>query len=288
MIGYTAQKKYFLEALNAGTLAHAYCLVGPEGVGKRTLANEVAASIFNVPVDKVPLNANYIYMARLEDEKTGKLKKEISVAQARELRARLSGSSWGGTWRVVVIDEAELLNTEAANALLKLLEEPPKNTIFFLLTTNDGLLLPTIQSRVQLLNLAPLSDAELAAALPEVNDDMLKLAWGRPGRARAFLHDSEKLAWYTEETKRWHDMRGAPLYAKIALIEKLYGDKDDAQRGREKLDEVLELWTMLARADMLAAKSDHTKLLDAIAAGRKMLGMNVHPRLIVENILLYI
>ena len=173
MIGYGAQKKYFLEALHAGSLAHAYILVGPDGVGKRTLAMEVAAELMQVPVEKVTVNPNFLYVRRLEDEKTGKLKKELSVAQARELRARLAGSAWGSGYRVVVIDEVELLNAEAANALLKLLEEPPKDTVFFLLTNNDVQLLPTIISRGVRIVLAPLGDSELGAALettvPDVN-----------------------------------------------------------------------------------------------------------------------
>ncbi len=294
MIGHEPLKKYFAEAILHGTLAHAYCLVGPEGVGKRAVATWVAAQLLQTPEEKVKQHPNYIYVARREDEKTGKLKKEITVAQARELKAALTAGVWGSGYRVVIIDDAELLNAEAGNALLKLLEEAPTQTVFFLLTTNDFVLLPTIRSRVQLMHCLPVADdaiqraAQDNGATPEVAQEIARFALGRPGPALEMARNAQTLAWYRQELARWKSLAGNSLHKKISLVEDLFGDKDDGVRGRAHLSSVLELWMAFARTSLLTGSSEAAQIIDRIAQGRAELDKNVHPRLIVENILLHI
>ncbi len=107
-----------------GTFSHAYCLIGASQIGKRTLANQLAAQILGVSVAGLATNPDYVYVERQEDEKTGKKKKEISADQIRQVREKFYNSSWLNGYKVIVLDEAELLNEESGNAFLKILKFP--------------------------------------------------------------------------------------------------------------------------------------------------------------------
>jgi DNA polymerase III subunit delta' len=125
-------------------------------------------------------------LVRTANPKTGKMRTEIVVDQVREM-TDFFGLSRDGEWRVIIIDPVEELNRNAANALLKILEEPPANCCFILISHAPGRLLPTIKSRCRKLELSALADTEVTAVLRqnelEAPDDILVLAQGSPGRA---------------------------------------------------------------------------------------------------------
>nr|WP_236638303.1 hypothetical protein [Mangrovicoccus ximenensis] len=106
------------------------------------------------------------------DEKTGRLKAEIPVDAVRALKRFLSMSAADGGARVVIVDAADEMNTSAANALLKLLEEPPKDTVLILVSHQPGRLLPTIRSRCRVLRLPPLAPWAMAEALAHTGADI--------------------------------------------------------------------------------------------------------------------
>src|SRR5690606_22739828 len=108
---------------------------------------------------------NLLHLTRPVDEKTGKVKSAITVDEVRKAGKFLAQTSGTGNWRIVIIDPADDLNRNAANAILKILEEPPKRSLFLVLTHAPGKLLPTIRSRCLPLTLSPLSEQDLAAAL---------------------------------------------------------------------------------------------------------------------------
>src|SRR5262245_16249612 len=136
-----------LGALSHGErLAHAYVFAGPPGVGKRMVAEEFARG----------LDAELMPVERAEE------KRDIAVEQVRELLRRLSFKSTGGRLRAVLVDDADRLNEEGQNALLKTLEEPPDRCLFILVTSSPALLLPTIVSRCHTVLFHPLSDREMA------------------------------------------------------------------------------------------------------------------------------
>jgi DNA polymerase-3 subunit delta' len=99
------------------------------------------------------------------DEKTGRIKSAITVDEVRRAGHFFSQTSGTGNWRIVIIDPADDLNRNAANAILKILEEPPKRALFLVLSHAPGKLLPTIRSRCQPLRLSPLKDNDLSKAL---------------------------------------------------------------------------------------------------------------------------
>lgn len=305
LIGHDKVKKFFDTARAAGSPAHAYCLVGPAQVGKRTLARQVAAELLKCDEARLEQQPDFYFVKRLEDEKTGKLKKDVSVAQARELRARLGRRPWLGGYQVTIIDEAELLNEESANALLKTLEEPGLKNVIFLLTEDDRALLPTIRSRCQVLFCATVADDILSAGLsaagsarssagqdgfaPDKISEVLPLALGRPGRAIQFLEDETLLPAYRQETGRWTKLIGRSFAEKLKLIEDLFGDKNDAVRGRDGLQAILDIWTLLWRERLLSGASGSAGAvgrIDDIIRAKQQLRQNGHPRLILENLIL--
>ena len=277
-----------------GSFSHAYCLVGLSKIGKRTLANVLAAKILATDVEKLRLNPDYVFIERLEDEKTNKKKKEISVEQVRELRDKIFQSAWGNGYKVAVIDEAELLNEESGNALLKVLEEPPAKSIIFLLTENDNLLLPTVRSRCQVLQLTAVNDQEIKDWLlllegeASLVDEIVKLSWGRPGKAKTLLENSEIYSQHFEEQIRFEKILKAPVYERWQLVEDLLSEKGGLVKTKEKLEPILEGWIMFWRTMMVTDLDQAPKFQNNIDQTNKiknLLAVNVNPKLAIEQLL---
>jgi DNA polymerase-3 subunit delta' len=204
----------FRAAWDSRALHHAWLLAGPRGVGKAHFAGDAAVRLLSEaagpPVDLPAIETpeehpiakliaagshpDLRWLERLENEKTGNLARNITVAQVRELGEFLALTPALSSWRVVVIDSVDDLEKSAANALLKMLEEPPPNTVFLLVSHAPGRLLPTIRSRCRRLEFHALSDDAMASVLevqlPEINgaerQRLIPLAGGSVGRALAF------------------------------------------------------------------------------------------------------
>ena len=221
--GHDQAEKVLLDAFNSGRLAHAWLLCGPKGIGKATLAYRFARfllakgggasadnglfggelpkddlSSLDVSIDDPVYNrvaagahADLKAIERQFDEKKGKYKTEIVVDDVRSIGSFMSLSAAEEGWRVVVIDSAEEMNRNAANAVLKVLEEPPAKAILLLVSHNPGRLLPTIRSRCRKLTLSALDEAVVTGMLSEHHpgispDDavaLARLAEGSIGRA---------------------------------------------------------------------------------------------------------
>lgn len=301
-IGNSQVNSFFEKALASGNLAQVYCLTGADQVGKRTLAIELATKLLGaVDSEKVLSHPDFYYLNRGVDEKTGKGKKEISVSQIRLLRSFLQNQSWQGGWRIVVIDEAEFLNEESGNALLKNLEEPGEKTLIFLLTRNDDLLLPTIRSRCQVWPLNSVDEDEIRAGLIDLGcseeqaSRITYLSSGRPGRAIEFYNNEEKLQEWEEEVKRWQDLWKKPLHERLKILESIVGEKDESERKETRLQKVLSIWTEEGRR-MLREKvntvNDKKELailvnvIDSISNAQEMLEQNINPKMVMEKIML--
>ena len=211
LIGHAAAQSALKDALAGARLHHAWLITGPDGIGKATLAYRFARRLLAGPgasLDMDPAHpvfrrvaanthADLLTIEREWDDKKKRLKKQIAVENAREIAPFLHLTAAEAGWRVVLIDGAEDLNAGSANALLKLLEEPPSRAVLILVCNAPGRLLPTIRSRCRHLPLSPLAPAEMAAALamylPGLPQDdrstLAAIAEGSPGRALALAEE---------------------------------------------------------------------------------------------------
>jgi DNA polymerase-3 subunit delta' len=207
LIGQEAAERDVVEALAGRRLHHAWLITGPEGVGKATLAFRFARRLFAGGAGSLEMDATHPVFRRVAaashadlltverewDEKKKRMKKNISADSAREVPGFLHLTPAEGGWRVVIVDGAEDVNPQSANALLKVLEEPPARAVLILTSAAPGRLLPTIRSRCRHLALPRLSDTDLlrtlALYLPELplaeRQRLAALAEGSPGRALA-------------------------------------------------------------------------------------------------------
>ncbi|RFD20434.1 DNA polymerase III subunit delta' [Komagataeibacter melaceti] len=203
LFGHDAAWREFLAVIRTGRLHHAWLLTGPEGIGKATMAFMMARVLLAAEDHDSPVgrrvsagtHADLLVIARGMDEKRHRLRREIVGDDIRPISAFLRRTAAEGGWRVVIVDGAEYMNRTAANAILKILEEPPERAILILTTSVPGRLLPTIRSRCRVLGLGALDDATMRAVLshmPEAPDagtmdSIIAMARGAPGKARELL-----------------------------------------------------------------------------------------------------
>ena len=196
----------FLDALKRGRLHHAWLLCGPEGIGKATFAYRAARRLLGAAADPAlgllgsdpesPVSRQVIahshpdlmVLERIGED--GKIRKVIPVDDARKLPEFFSKAPGSAPWRVAIADSVDDMNPNAANALLKTLEEPPERGIQLLVSHAPGGLLPTIRSRCRRLTFRPWAEAPVAAfvrARTDLTEEaalrLARMSKGSPGRA---------------------------------------------------------------------------------------------------------
>lgn len=184
LFGQTDAERALAEALASGRMHHAWLLAGPKGIGKATLAYRFARAALAQPHERDPAGQSLkvddatiaarqvralshpglLVVRRPYDIKGKRFASSIPVDEVRRLRTFLGHRAAGDGWRVVIVDDANELNVNAANALLKSLEEPPERTVFLLVSPAPGDLVPTIRSRCRMLSMPALADGDLRAA----------------------------------------------------------------------------------------------------------------------------
>ena len=307
--------------------SHAYLLCGPPHVGKMALAINLSQAVNCLEGPGVPCgscaqctriaaghHAGISTLAPGQGEEGRSPKTVIGIDAIKDIIHRVSLNPFEGLFSVVIIDGAESMSDEAANALLKTLEEPPPNTMFLLLTSDEGAVLPTVRSRCQSLNLIPLPKGQMVERLienhqaaPELADRLFRLSRGCLGWAIRALEDDQVLEQRQADLEKMQETLDSGLETRFTYaneVASLFGSDRDAAK------DLLALWLRWWR-DLLLIKegaeeflhnSDHADSLNSQASGlstaeivqfinRLMqtlsnLDSNVSPRLAMEVLML--
>ena len=198
IIGHESPKEMLLNDINKNKISHAYAFVGPKGVGKQKVSEEFAKKLLDT--DNLSIAVDYKYIKKIEG------KKNILIEQIRkELVEDVYIAPATSSYKVYVIDDADDLNTESQNALLKTLEEPPSYVCIMLITENIQNFLPTIISRVKQINFGKLSDKDITNYCINSNldnmftDNMIKYIDGSIGKLVLLKEETEMDLFRTAE-----------------------------------------------------------------------------------------
>ena len=328
VIGQNSAVTLLQRSLAGDSLSHAYLLVGPPHVGKMTMALNLAQAL-NCELSESPCgecascqkiasaghaDVQVIGLIQNGSSAEARLRTEISIDQIRQMQHSASLPPFEGKHKIFIIDGAEFMSTEAANCLLKTLEEPVGKVIFILLTTNDRRLLPTVVSRCQRLELSPLPPSEVEKALdshwsvePEKAKLLARLSHGCPGWAISAAFDDSLLQRHTEKIDKLLEIVSSDYEERFAYASQL---ATQFAQNRGAVQELLDLWVdwwhdlllvkvgcsdIITNADRLDTLTSMAKgyqlaqikaFINSIQAAGEQLRQNANPRLVLEVLML--
>lgn len=309
-VGHQRQIEYLDKALQKGNFSHCYLFYGPDGVGKFTLAKNLAKFFYCGKKPKslhavcgqcrecIAIETNtHPQIAVIDIEHTLVSKKdkrkEIPIEDIRELKRRLALAPEKNKWRIVIINQADKMSAGAANSFLKLLEEPGEQILFILIAPGRDLLFETLVSRCQSLAFHPIPEKEMVKLLEskgiknqQVLKKIIRYAAGRPGKALGLLETKTS---FEKEEKFYQDLalileKGEPADAF------LFSEK--ASQDEELQNKTTEYTLRFLRAKLLQeTNSSQTleiirKIKNASRIAAILETTNVNPRLALDLMLI--
>ncbi len=328
VVGQAKAVSLLQHSLKREALAHAYLLAGPSHTGKMTLALNLAQAL-NCEADEPPCgectscqkiasgkhaDVQVIGLTSNGNSTEAKNRAEIGIDQIRQMQHSAGLPPFEGRYKVFIIDGAEFLSNEAANCLLKTLEEPEGKVIFILLTANERLLPATVISRCQRLELSPLAAAEVEVALnrrwsvePEKASLLARLSHGCLGWAVSAVLDTGLLQQRAERIDRLLNILDADYEERFAYAIQL---ATRFSQSRWEVQEILDLWLdwwrdlilikagcsdIITNVDFKAMLVEMARdysltqiraFINSIQAAEKQLRQNANPRLVLEVLML--
>jgi DNA polymerase III subunit delta' len=337
IVGHDQAVSVLRRSITSDLLSHAYIFTGTPGVGKRTLAMAFAMTLNceaeppegselpDVPCgycsscsrilrgehpDVTEINLETQAAMLAEEGSKRAPAKELRIDSIRELQRTVGLSPYSGRWKVYIIGDAQKMNEEAANCLLKTLEEPPPHTILILLAPDEASVLPTIFSRCMHIPLRLLPRTLVASSLekewraePEHAEHLAALSGGRLGWAVSMLRDRNKLEHRSRALEDIAVLSGSTILDRVNAAAKYAKKFTDA---RPELYATLDTWegwwrdVLVVKAGVpeLAMNADQLPALESVARRvsaqrayqaieliqqtRQQLQENVHPRLALE------
>lgn len=335
VIGHENIVNYLQQSLISQKITHAYLFFGPSNIGKTTVAehfiNSLICENFSKKSGPVPCqkclhcqqmnqktHADIYWLRREINDKTGEIKKNITIDQIRKLQNRLNTHSFLNSYKVAIILEAETLNQEANNSLLKTLEEPAPKTVILLLTSRLDHLPQTIISRCQVLKFLPVAKEKIFNYF--LNNFKIErkeakifsnLALGRLGLALNFFTDNNTFLDYKEQVNYFLDLSNQNISQRFKAINSMVEvSSNNFIKTISSTQEILDIWLSILR-DLILIKNSNPEiianlfvlkklkniverystkkvidLIEKIKEAKKFLSTNVNPKLVLENLML--
>ncbi len=300
LVGQGDKMEHLMRSVQAGRIVHALLFTGPHGTGKHTAANLFAQTIFcagaNKPCGVCPACKRVLADVHPDLHRVVPEKNAIKVEAVRKLIDELSMRPYEGGYHVVIIEAADRMNASAQNALLKTLENPVGDVMFFLITDVPGALLPTIVSRCQTVRMRILNREECENVLIDRGFTRERaallsgLAQGSVGRALELNEDAE---FFSLREKVLHSLQSLKDAASVAGAAAALTDA----KGQESM--ILEIMELYAR-DLMAVQNgaepfsdvnalkgcsfSGAKLLQTVMLARQRLQANVAWAGVVESL----
>lgn len=301
IIGHKKQRDLFTKMIANNRIPHALLFSGYEKIGKRSIAINLAKSLICEKVNGPCMNCN----ACLLSEKgvhpdliiVSSLKKEIIIDQIRELSRQLSFKPYSSSVKVAIIDDAHLMNQQAQNSLLKLLEEPGDSSVIILVSDHPEILLPTIRSRVQIVKFFPVDKNEIRSYLKSANcqedliEGIVSFSFGKPGVALDLLFDPGKIEVRRKKVNELINIISpeSRFHLRFDYVKKISEDPE--------LVGILNIWLSYFRALFLEKIKGNKKVVYSVDRLRNILleieesiyllsKTNVNNKMVLENLIM--
>lgn len=241
VIGHRKILDFLNRSIKNGKVSHSYLFVGPDNIGKFRVAQEFISKLCRVELASLSNNPDISII-----EQEGGVG-DIKINQIRQLKHYLSLSPYELEYKIAILDNVSYLNREAANALLKTLEEPSGKTVLILIASEIKKILPTIISRCQIIRFYPVSEKEMISGFNKVSDNVvlikeaIELSAGRPGLVIKMLDDED---YYLERQGILNDLKQLIDYDLVQKFEYV------KEISKEKSANILNEWLFYFRENL--------------------------------------
>ncbi len=289
IIGHEKQLRQIEADIAGNNIAHAYLLTGPDSIGKRTVARKFAGIL------QCESDFCHICPTCIQVEKGGHMDtyevldegESIKIEEVRKLVERCNMSKQA-KYKVFILENVERMTTEAANSLLKSLEEPPNGTIFILTCNNLRQILPTIVSRTRVVKFNNVSlnflKEKIREIYPEAEEETMTkvglFSMGKTGKAIDLMESPEKLAQYM---KIYHDIENFLHHRNVA---ERFGYMETLLEEGENLEIFFNLLIHVLRSRILDGERRYIETVVKAEEACALLSRNVNSRLVLENLML--